>query len=165
MNENTNCPCGSGNTFTDCCEPFISGSKKADTPEILMRSRYTAFAHQSMPYLLETLHPSSRNDYDEAGSKKWASEAEWQQLEIVNVAKSESHANRETVEFKAHYKRDGNRVIHHEIAEFRKTDDTWYFFDGKMASIGQVKRETPKVGRNEPCPCGSGKKFKKCCGG
>jgi preprotein translocase subunit SecA len=27
-----------------------------------------------------------------------------------------------------------------------------------------VKRETRKVGRNEPCPCGSGKKYKKCCG-
>jgi len=27
-----------------------------------------------------------------------------------------------------------------------------------------VKRESKKVGRNEPCPCGSGKKFKKCCG-
>ncbi|MHC4705009.1 MAG: SEC-C metal-binding domain-containing protein [Planctomycetota bacterium] len=27
-----------------------------------------------------------------------------------------------------------------------------------------MKLETPKVGRNEPCPCGSGKKYKKCCG-
>ena len=27
-----------------------------------------------------------------------------------------------------------------------------------------VKREAPKVGRNDPCPCGSGKKYKKCCG-
>lgn len=27
----------------------------------------------------------------------------------------------------------------------------------------QMKRKPPKVGRNEPCPCGSGKKFKKCC--
>jgi len=27
-----------------------------------------------------------------------------------------------------------------------------------------VRNETPKVGRNEPCPCGSGKKYKKCCG-
>ena len=25
-------------------------------------------------------------------------------------------------------------------------------------------REVPKVGRNDPCPCGNGKKFKKCCG-
>ncbi|MCX8018434.1 MAG: SEC-C metal-binding domain-containing protein, partial [Rhodocyclaceae bacterium] len=31
-------------------------------------------------------------------------------------------------------------------------------------SGGTYQRETPKVGRNDPCPCGSGKKFKKCCG-
>jgi preprotein translocase subunit SecA len=30
--------------------------------------------------------------------------------------------------------------------------------------VGPVVRETPKVGRNEPCPCGSGKKYKKCHG-
>jgi preprotein translocase subunit SecA len=29
---------------------------------------------------------------------------------------------------------------------------------------GTVRRDAPKVGRNEPCPCGSGKKFKSCCG-
>ena len=30
--------------------------------------------------------------------------------------------------------------------------------------VTQIKRAAPKVGRNEPCPCGSGKKYKKCCG-
>jgi len=30
---------------------------------------------------------------------------------------------------------------------------------------GTLERTAPKVGRNDPCPCGSGKKFKKCCGG
>jgi preprotein translocase subunit SecA len=29
---------------------------------------------------------------------------------------------------------------------------------------GTIRREAPKVGRNDPCPCGSGKKYKKCCG-
>ena len=29
---------------------------------------------------------------------------------------------------------------------------------------GTQRRETPKIGRNDPCPCGSGKKFKQCCG-
>ena len=29
----------------------------------------------------------------------------------------------------------------------------------------EPRREAPKVGRNDPCPCGSGKKYKKCCGG
>ena len=33
------------------------------------------------------------------------------------------------------------------------------------ASGGEpIRRDNPKVGRNDPCPCGSGKKFKKCCG-
>lgn len=37
---------------------------------------------------------------------------------------------------------------------------------GKAGGAAQqpVVREVPKVGRNDPCPCGSGKKFKKCCG-
>jgi preprotein translocase subunit SecA len=34
----------------------------------------------------------------------------------------------------------------------------------QLPQIEQVKREEPKVGRNDPCPCGSGKKYKKCHG-
>ena len=34
-------------------------------------------------------------------------------------------------------------------------------FPGKVETF---RRETPKIGRNAPCPCGSGKKFKRCCG-
>jgi preprotein translocase subunit SecA len=37
--------------------------------------------------------------------------------------------------------------------------------DGRTAAVvSQVVRKGPKVGRNDPCPCGSGKKYKKCCG-
>src|SRR6516164_739601 len=38
--------------------------------------------------------------------------------------------------------------------------------DSKLirAASSQIRRATPKTGRNEPCPCGSGKKYKKCCG-
>ncbi|MCP4606972.1 MAG: preprotein translocase subunit SecA [Proteobacteria bacterium] len=35
---------------------------------------------------------------------------------------------------------------------------------GAQTKTKTVKREAPKVGRNDPCPCGSGKKYKKCCG-
>ena len=34
----------------------------------------------------------------------------------------------------------------------------------RKSAVVQVKNDAPKVGRNDPCPCGSGKKFKKCCG-
>ena len=32
------------------------------------------------------------------------------------------------------------------------------------AKVKTITRDSPKVGRNDPCPCGSGKKYKKCCG-
>ena len=32
------------------------------------------------------------------------------------------------------------------------------------AKQAPVRHDGPKVGRNDPCPCGSGKKYKKCCG-
>ena len=35
---------------------------------------------------------------------------------------------------------------------------------GEAQTVQQVVRGAAKVGRNDPCPCGSGKKYKKCCG-
>ena len=164
MNDSTTCPCGSGQPYAGCCGPLIDGSEPAGSPEALMRSRYTAFARREIPYLAITLHPSQRGDYDEAGAARWARESEWEKLEIVNVDADSSHPGRGSVEFRAQYRLNGERLVHHELAEFRRTDGVWYFFDGKMVGVEQFRRETPKVGRNDPCPCGSGKKYKKCCG-
>ena len=164
MNKSSVCPCNSGLSYDACCEPLIRGTVKAPGPEALMRARYSAFAHEEMPYLLETLHPGQRNDYDEAGAAKWARESDWTGLEILKVTGDPATENTGTVEFKACYRRNNEKLEHHELAEFRKTNDIWYFYDGKMVAPGQFQRETPKVGRNDPCPCGSGKKFKKCCG-
>ena len=36
---------------------------------------------------------------------------------------------------------------------------------GQTIKVATVRHEGPKVGRNDPCPCGSGKKYKKCCEG
>ncbi len=164
METRTDCPCGSGQDYETCCGLLINGSAPAATPEALMRSRYTAFAKQEMAYIEATLHPGQRHDYDAAGSAKWARESEWEQLEIVNASTDPENANRGSVEFRAHYRTGDAHQVHHELAEFRRSGGTWYFFDGKMVGAGQFKRETPKVGRNDPCPCGSGKKYKKCCG-
>jgi SEC-C motif domain protein len=164
MNDITTCPCNSGLDFAACCEPYITGARKAPGPEALMRSRYTAYALQMMPYLTSTLHPGQRHDYDEAGAARWAMESQWEGLEIVDAPAVSADSNTGMVEFKATYRRNGEQIVHHERAEFRKSGDTWYFFDGKMVGPGQVRREAPKIGRNDPCPCGSGRKYKKCCG-
>ena len=164
MNDSTSCPCGSGQPYASCCGPLIEGRTAAGDPEALMRSRYTAFARQEMPYLASTLHPSQRHDYDEAGAARWARESDWEKLEIISVDSDPANANRGHVEFRAHYRMNGARQAHHELAEFRRTDGTWYFYDGRMVGAEQYRRDTPKVGRNDPCPCGSGRNYKTCCG-
>jgi SEC-C motif-containing protein len=153
------CPCGSEELFENCCGPVLE-TVDAPTPEALMRARYTAYVTHKTAFLGQSLHPNNRSDFDEKAVDKWSREANWQSLTIVSTSEK---GNEGYVEFIARYKQETKINNHHEHAEFKKVDGKWYFWDGKMAEVTQVKREAPKVGRNDPCTCGSGKKFKKCC--
>jgi SEC-C motif-containing protein len=158
------CPCGSGNTYEGCCEPFIKGERHPETAEQLMRSRYSAYALQEIPYIHDTIHPDSRVDWDEEGALKWSKSSVWNGLEIIQTEAGGPADDQGTVEFIASFSMENKRLQHHELAVFEKVEGRWYFKDGDMVKPKQVKRESPKIGRNDPCPCGSGKKFKKCCG-
>lgn len=154
------CPCGSGKTYADCCERYISGTKLAPGPEELMRARYTAYVKKEIDFIVDTHNPATISSLDRDSVVQWAEESEWLGLEIM---RSETNGNEGTVEFVAKFKQEGVDYDHHEISSFVKTDDEWFFDDGYTPSA-TVVRDKPKVGRNEPCPCGSGKKYKKCCG-
>ena len=67
------------------------------------------------------------------------------------------------MEFQATYSRKGLRDVHHEIGLFKKIDGKWMYSNGSLKTT-TIVREGRKIGRNEPCPCGSGKKYKACCG-
>ena len=158
------CPCGSGKAFDNCCSPLISGDQAAVTAEALMRSRYSAYVVGAIDYLGDTLHPDYRSDYDAAATRKWAEQSEWCGLEIRTVEQGQEGDEKGTVEFVASYKVDGTTHRHHEFSRFLRQQGRWYYADGKMATPETVTRSEPRVGRNDPCPCGSGKKYKKCCG-
>lgn len=156
------CPCCSQLAYDACCGPLISGAARAETAEQLMRSRYSAYVKGEMGYLFETTHPDGRKGYDHDGTKEWSENSEWQKLEILAVRGGAAGDQVGEVEFKAYYEGKGAQHIHHEVGVFRKLEDVWFFTDGKI--VGNVPIRSTKVGRNEPCTCGSGKKYKKCCG-
>ena len=158
------CHCGTGKTRAECCGPYLDGERPAPTAEALMRSRYCAFVEGAVDYLHDTLHPRSREDHDKQATKSWAERSEWKGLEIVSVSGGTESEGRGEVEFKARFRAKGEPVEHHEIATFVKEDGRWWFLDGRTPAVETVRRESAKVGRNDPCPCGSGKKHKKCCG-
>ena len=156
------CPCGSNRPYGECCEPVITGAQPAGTPEALMRARYTAHTRAQVDFLLDSVHPDHRDQHDARAVRNWSEKSEWLSLEIRETGGGDG--DKGWVEFIATYREKGVRKTHHEIAEFRKSEDRWFFYDGKAPQIEQVVRTAPKVGRNDPCPCGSGKKYKKCCG-
>jgi SEC-C motif-containing protein len=157
------CPCGSSRDYAVCCEPFIEGKEKAPTAEALMRSRYAAYVHARIDYITQTHDPSTRANHDEEAARAWAEDAEWMGLEIVSTEAGGPDDARGEVEFIARYRNDEGEQEHHERSEFRKQNGAWYFTRGDVIGLQPVRRESPKVGRNDPCPCGSGKKHKKCC--
>lgn len=155
------CPCNSGKSFADCCGPYIAHEKLPATPEALMRSRYSAYAVVDVAYLEETLLPGTRDDFDAESAKNWAQSGVWTGLEIRSTENDPASPDEGYVEFVAHYEVEGKPHAHHETSRFVRQDGQWWYVDGVT---GQRPRRVVKVGRNDPCPCGSGKKYKKCCG-
>ena len=158
-----NCPCLSGLAYADCCEPYISGAKNAPTAEALMRSRYAAYAEHAIDYIVETCTTGEKDRIDIRQTKAWSEKSKWLGLKILSTEKGGPNDTEGTVEFQASYEMDGLRDLHHEKAKFKKQDGRWLYEEGNVIPK-TVTRTGPKVGRNDPCPCGSGKKYKHCCG-
>lgn len=158
------CPCGSGRDIIECCNPFLQGQQTPLTAESLMRSRYTAYVKTEIDYIYETTHPSQRSKFNRQESLQWSRNTDWQSLEVLRTEKGDETDDTGIVEFVARYREKSKAVQHHEIAEFKKEGGRWFFVDGHAPKPIQSIRQGPKIGRNDPCPCASGKKYKKCCG-
>lgn len=153
------CACGSGTAFADCCGPLLDGAP-APTAERLMRSRYTAHALKDYPYLHRTYLPTSTLPYTPGPTQ--VDGVTWTRLEIhqhePGVRPNVSH-----VDFSAYFTEAGQSGVMHEKSEFLFRDGTWIFARVLRQGPAPV-RTAAKVGRNDPCACGSGRKFKQCCG-
>lgn len=167
------CPCGSVFPYTDCCGLLIRGSTAADTAEDLMRSRYTAHVVEEWDYLVQTRHPDERKDLRDLAIANEG--VEWKKLEVLDSQKGGRGDEEGEVTYVATFEKDGKTETLRETAVFLKEEGRWYYCgqrsQPKIAAPTKTSRSTrpfvrteAKVGRNDPCPCASGKKFKKCCG-
>ena len=157
------CPCGSERSFEQCCAPYLAGAT-APTAEALMRSRYTAYTRGDVDYVVNTHRAPPGEDVDRAAVEQFAREARWRGLEIVATERGGPDDDAGVVEFIARYEQNGNAQQHHERSTFARADGRWVFVDGTQVKAAPARRAADKVGRNDPCPCGSGKKYKRCHG-
>lgn len=158
------CLCGSNQPYTTCCEVFINGQTIAPTPEALMRSRYTAYAQSNVDYIAATMKEEAAKDFNAEATKIWAQHTKWLGLEVLQATPVTTETKVGFVEFIAHYIFNNKKENIHEVSEFHQENDRWYYVDGKHTDTANSPGDSIKIGRNDICPCGSGKKYKKCCG-
>lgn len=164
MQKEDTCPCKSGKPYAECCGPVIEGARKAETAEALMRARYTAYVNENIDFLRDSFASSSKDEFDYNSVQAWSRAARWHGLEIIRTEAGGAGDDHGVVEFRAIYTANGEFCNHHEVSEFVRENGEWKFVDGNLVGETPFTREQPKVGRNDPCPCGSGKKYKQCCG-
>jgi len=112
------------------------------TPKELMISRYTAFVKEDWDYLVQTSLHQTLEELNHPTT------IEWLKLDVLA-----DYDN--IVEFKAYYRDNAKIILLHEKSNFVQVNGVWKYKDGTIFNS--------KIQRNESCPCGSGKKFKKCC--
>lgn len=160
------CPCGSGLAYSACCAPYHEGKTLLPHGEAVVRSRFSAFCLEKYDFLVETTHPDFRDDLSAESVRENTQGITWQSLEIresgLEPAKDGGEPF-ETVTFSVLYEREGRVYQMAETSYFAHEGDKLYYVEGMAHRPLGYRRPEPKVGRNEPCPCGSGKKYKKCC--
>lgn len=153
----TTCHCGRPLCYDDCCGRFHRRQALPDTAENLMRSRYSAFALGLTDYLLATLHPDRHRPTERAALEQSFHDTRWEGLRILATSAGGANDTAGTVEFIAHFRSSEHEGQLHERSRFVRQNDQWLYVDGDILPV-----KLP--GRNDPCWCGNGKKFKKCHG-
>ena len=148
------CPCGDGSAYAQCCLPLHQGQPAAHAGR-LMRSRYSAYVLGLVDYLVSTTLPAHQAQLDQQAIGQWSRESQWLGLEVTQEDANSGDQRRAQVTFVARWADpDGTQQRQLECSDFCKLGERWYFIDPNYPL---------SAGRNDACPCGSGRKFKHCC--
>ena len=121
------CPCGSEKPFDECCGRFLSGADRPETPEALMRSRYSAYTKNDARWIADTWAPETRpGDLSDVA----ASRVKWLGLKILRTAMTD--ATHGTVEFVARGRLPTGAFRMHELSRFEKREGVWLYVDGDL---------------------------------
>lgn len=142
------CPCGSQKAYAECCQRYHQGTS-APSPEALMRSRFSGFALKLSDYVCASWHPDTR-----PSTLNLDNTPDWASLRILDSSQTGDTGQ---VHFQAIYRMHPGWGYLQEQSQFVRENGRWYYLQG------EPHEGVLKPGRNELCPCCSGKKFKACC--
>ncbi|HEY8720655.1 YchJ family protein [Pengzhenrongella sp.] len=121
------CPCQSGQVYAECCEPFHRGAARAATAELLMRSRFSAYAVGDVGYVRRSWHATTRPP-----DLVLDDDVRWYRLEVLGSSRGGVFDTEGTVEFRAHYRANGARGSQHEVSRFVREGGEWLYLDAVL---------------------------------
>ena len=175
------CHCGSNEQLESCCLAIIKAERQAQSPEQLMRSRFSAYVIKDAQYIFDSYSQKVQKSQSISDIKIWANTCQFIELVIHHMSpfnddNSKLQSATPTVEFTVHYlitnklykMSEKSRFIKEPLTISNDTNDGshWVYLDGDVyqhIEVGIIKR-------NDLCPCAVNKakknaqKFKKCCG-
>lgn len=155
------CPCKSGWAYAACCGPVHADIRVARKPEQVVRARYSAqvlgetdFFRESIIREHRTL-PQVDEFLGELGHLKYES------ITVTESTRTGWLQRKATVLCRIYAACRKRVSVHTERIHLKREDHAW-----RVVTVDLVThRPETTVGRNAPCPCGSGRKYKRCCGG
>jgi len=181
MPSHHNCFCGSSLSFEQCCQPIIKKETQAKTPEQLMRSRFSAYAHGDHQYIVDTYSQEKRANLDIVDIKDSSDGCYWFALVIHHsddIYTSDAVNSKYFVEFSAFYIINDTLCEMREKSSFVLEEGQWRYVEGDIFKHNELN----KLSRNQTCPCNDyptawtvsaskksalakkAKKYKQCCG-
>lgn len=128
-----------------------------------MRSRYAAFTIGDIDYIEKTCTENAGQLFNRADMERSLPDVDWLGIEIRDTLGGEDGDDFGTVNFTVRYRYNGRDFNQVENASFQRVDGVWLYDQSEINPKSPPVR-VARIGRNDPCPCGSGKKYKKCCG-
>lgn len=128
-----------------------------------MRARYVAFKLGNLDFIEATCTEEGLESLNRFEMEKSIPHTDFQNFELLDTSSGGPEDDKGTVRFAFRYKFKGKEMAQSEIAHFRRIDGRW-LYDYSEVNPKPAPVRVESVGRNDPCTCGSDKKYKKCCG-
>lgn len=120
------CPCGVGASYLGCCAPLHLGQREAETPEQLMRARYSAFVRGDAAYLMRSWAPETRPPaLGDLNDREW--------LGLAIEGDGLDAPDQGWVRFTARYRAGGKKGALRETSRFRREGGRWLYVEGAIA--------------------------------
>lgn len=129
------CPCHSGKSYQECCQPYHEGTSRPSDALALMRSRYAAYALKLPDYIINTSHPENTQFTQNraAWKKKILDFCSLTRFEGLSILEFTENGPIAFVTFNAQLSQRGQDASYIERSRFEKIGGNWLYLNGEVS--------------------------------